>query len=137
MRGAACPPPVAPRLLLEIKNEAIQKTDTPPARPFRKHVEEGEMTVETKEEAIALLEQTRAEFLQDARQAALRLGKKQINVTIDDVRAVCPPPAGIDPRVMGAVFKSHLWKPVGHVASARAKCHRRPVALFRLIRGSA
>jgi hypothetical protein len=95
------------------------------------------MSAPSKEAALALLEQTRAEYLQDAREAAMRLGEQHDQVTIDDVRAVCPPPAGIDPRVMGAVFRGRLWKAVGFVSSTRATCHRRPVRLFALRHGRA
>ena len=77
------------------------------------------------------LEQVRAAYLESARFAADQLyhgGKKQ--VTINDVRDICPPPASIDPRTLGAVFrrKQDKWKVVGYERSKRA--HMRPIAVF-------
>lgn len=80
--------------------------------------------------ALALLERTRAEYLERARAAADELARKNLTVTIDDVRAVCPPPAGIDPRVLGSVFKRSDWRPVGFAQSARPACHARHVRIF-------
>lgn len=84
---------------------------------------------EGRDEAMALFEAHRAEWLATARHAALRLYRRMARpITIDDVRAVCPPPAVYDPRVMGAVFTG--WIPVGYTNSRRRACHGRPIRLF-------
>jgi hypothetical protein len=85
---------------------------------------------EERDAVLALLERTRSEYLERARAAAEELAKKTRTVTIDDVRAVCPPPAGIDPRVLGSVFMKSRWVPVGFAQSARATCHARHVRVF-------
>ena len=77
------------------------------------------------------LEQVRAAYLESARFAAERLshgGKK--NITINDVRDICPPPPSIDPRTLGAVFrrKEDKWQVVGYERSKRA--HMRPISVF-------
>ena len=77
------------------------------------------------------LEEVRAAYLQQARFAADQLyhgGKKEI--TINDIRDVCPPPPSIDPRALGAVFKGKegKWRVVGYERSKRA--HMRPIAIF-------
>ena len=77
------------------------------------------------------LEEVRAAYLESARFAADQLyhgGKKEI--TINDVREVCPPPDSIDPRTLGAVFrrKEDKWHVVSYVRSKRA--HMRPIAVF-------
>lgn len=82
-----------------------------------------------RDEALALFEMYRAEFLARARNAALRLYRRVGRpITIDDVRAECPPPGDIDPRVMGAVFSG--WNAVGFTNSRRRTCHGRPIRLF-------
>jgi hypothetical protein len=80
-------------------------------------------------------ELSRAQWLAQARSAAWKLGQSGCTVTVNDVRAVCPPPANADPRVMGAVFTKSVWERVAIVNSDRGACHGRPIAAFRL-RGS-
>ena len=80
-----------------------------------------------------LFEEYRAEFLAKARKVAKMLGRDGRIVTINDVRAVISPPDDIDPRVMGAVFKTAEWQCVGYTGSSRRVCHGRPVAQFKLL----
>lgn len=85
---------------------------------------------EGRDEAMALFEVYRAEWLATARDAAFRLYRRlERPITIDDLRAECPPPEWADPRVMGAVFSG--WTPVGFTNSRRRTCHGRPIRLFR------
>jgi len=88
------------------------------------------MALETKEDALEALEQSRAEYLIQARMVAHRIAKLKKVITINDVREVCPPPSEVDPRVMGAVFNTSDWEPVGFHLSARA--HGRIVRKWRL-----
>lgn len=81
-------------------------------------------------EALPGFERTRAEFLAKARRVALQLGKKGRAVTINDVRVLCPPPENIDPRIMGAVFRTQDWDRLDYVSTNRRACHGRPVAVF-------
>ena len=74
----------------------------------------------------------RAEWLIRARAAAAVLGATGNAITVDDVRTVCPPPDGADPRVMGAVFDGR-WRKVGYRNSTRRECHGRPIGEFRLV----
>lgn len=82
--------------------------------------------------ALPLFEAHRRPWLDVAREKARQLGANGDQVTIDMVRAECPPPADVDPRVNGAVFLKSEWKKVGYVNSHRMKCHGRPVAVFML-----
>lgn len=86
------------------------------------------------QQVLPLFERHRADWLKDAREAARQLGQQQAEVTIDDVRAVCPPPRDADPRVLGAVFLRKEWRRVRHQPSVRAECHHRLVAVFALKR---
>ncbi len=74
----------------------------------------------------------RAEWLAKARAVARRLGASGRIVDIDDVRAQCPPPEGIDPRINGAVFLRAEWKNLGYRTGSRPLSHNRPIARFRL-----
>ena len=71
-------------------------------------------------------------WLYQARAVARDLARKNGSVTIDQVRVQCPPPHGIDPRIMGAVFtRKHFVAPVW-VDSKRKECHFRPIRVFQL-----
>lgn len=83
-------------------------------------------------EILPLYEQHRQEYLARAREAAETLAKTLIIVNVDDVRAICPPPPEIDPRVMGAIFTRNKWQKVYAERSLRRECHGRPIAGFVL-----
>lgn len=86
-------------------------------------------------EVQPLFERHRADWLAQARAVAWSLANKYGTVTIDQVRDHCPPPDSVDPRVMGAVFRTAEFESTGqHIKSARRTCHNRPVAVFRLAR---
>ncbi|WP_407531020.1 hypothetical protein [Methylobacterium oryzisoli] len=89
------------------------------------------MTSPFESQILPLYEEHRADWLAYARRKAVELGKDGRTVTIDDVRAVAPPPLFLDPRVCGAVFIRSEWEKVGYLNSGRAICHGRPVAVFR------
>jgi len=79
---------------------------------------------------LPLFEETRAQWLERARRAAIELAGRKGDITIDDVREVCPPPEGCDPRVMGAVFRPKSdWDIVKYRPSERG--HGRAIAVFR------
>lgn len=81
---------------------------------------------------LPLFEEHRASFLERARAAARRIALVQGELTVDDIRKVCPPPADVDPRVMGAVLKSSEFEAIGYRRSERRINHGRPIAIFRL-----
>jgi hypothetical protein len=87
-------------------------------------------------EILPLFEEFRGEWLQEARATAAMLGSSGREITINDVRALCPPPEDVDPRVMGAVFTRKCWTLVRYERSNRATCHNRPVGVFRIKRPS-
>lgn len=85
------------------------------------------------EDWLSLLETHRPDYLTLARDAARKLLSERPSITINDVREVCPPPADIDPRVMGAVFRHADFEATGEfVLSSRTTCHRRPIQRFAL-----
>lgn len=83
-------------------------------------------------EVLPLFEATRRDWLLAARSVAYALAQDGRTVTVDDVRKRCPPPPGVDPRVMGGVFAGKAWVKLGMASSGRRLCHNRPIGLFRL-----
>jgi hypothetical protein len=72
-------------------------------------------------------------YLAKARAAAEKLYRARgTPISVDDVRVFCPPPANLDPRIMGAIFQRTVWRRAGYVASVRDTCHHRPIAAFEL-----
>lgn len=77
-------------------------------------------------------EAAHADWLALARATAIRMGQGGVEMTVDQVRAVCPPPPGVDPRVMAAIFTRKRWIRLGYVQGFRKASHGRPVCAFRL-----
>ncbi len=84
------------------------------------------------DEILPRQEAAHAEYLEYAREVALRLGEIKDEVTINDVRDIAPPPPDIDGRIMGAVFLRKDWELKRHERSHRRTCHNRPVGVFTL-----
>ncbi len=84
-----------------------------------------------REEVLDLFEETRQDYLAEARAMAQILAFHKGIITINDVREACPVPEGIDPRVLGAVLRGPAWEPVGFVQSTRRTCHGRPIRQFK------
>jgi hypothetical protein len=87
---------------------------------------------DSRDGALDALEIAREDYVTAARKVALRLLETRETITINDVREMLPPPANVDPRVMGAVLRQPLFLKVGYAQSDRKACHSRPIALFRL-----
>lgn len=83
-------------------------------------------------EVLPLFQERRGDYLALARAAARMLAHKNGTVTVDDVRAICPPPDGVDGRVCGAIFAGREFERVGFVNSQRKTCHGRPLSVFQL-----
>lgn len=92
------------------------------------------MPISTQEQAINILEHTRADFLNECRTIAYLIarGRHNRSVTIDDVREQIKLPPGMDGRVFGAVFNSKEWEAVGFVKSRQSINHHRPITVFQL-----
>lgn len=84
------------------------------------------------QQVLPLFEQSRTAWLANARATARYLARKNGQVNINDVRAECPPPDGVDPRCMGAVFSGKDFIRIGYIDSSRRQCHGRPIAVFSL-----
>jgi hypothetical protein len=84
------------------------------------------------ERVLPLFELRRGDWIARARDVARSIAAEKGQVTIDDVRAVCPPPDGADPRIMGSVFAKSGFERIGFTASKRDACHGRMIGVFKL-----
>ena len=89
------------------------------------------MTTTDKQQAFDFFEAYRFEYLESARKVADSLWREnQQPISTDDIRARIQPPEGVNPTVMGAVFKSKEWTAVGLVNSKRPEAHGRAIRTF-------
>ena len=82
--------------------------------------------------AMNTLEATRSDWLHTARYIARDICERQGHVCADDIHRRFPPPSGVDPRVMGAVFSGKGWVRLGYKQSERPACHARPIPIWGL-----
>lgn len=81
---------------------------------------------------------TGTQYARKAREAAVTLGKQNRFVTIENVRAVVgEPPAHVDPRVMGTVFRGKDWEKVDAVVAERGAARNRKIAQFEYVGNAA
>lgn len=66
-----------------------------------------------------------------ARKAAHEIATIKGEVSADDVWAACPPPEGMNRKLMMAAFPKSEWEKVGLKRSSRRECHNREVAVWR------
>jgi hypothetical protein len=71
-------------------------------------------------------------WIKRARDEARYLARLNGSVCVDDIRRVCPPPEGADPRIMGSVLRAPEFIKLGLVNSERDACHGRPITRFAL-----
>lgn len=84
------------------------------------------------EQVLPLFEALRKPWIDQAREVARQIARRDGTVTIDQVRAVLPPPKDVDPRCMGAVLHSKEFTRVGFCNSERKECRGRPISIFAL-----
>ena len=80
--------------------------------------------------ALPLFEITRAGWLAQARAIAWQLGANGAEVSVDQIRPLCPLDPALDPRVFGAIFLGKAWVRVGDSFSRRKTCHHRRISRF-------
>ncbi len=85
-----------------------------------------------RDDDLDLLEAARAEYVSRARSWAVAFCKQRGSVTTDDLHDYCPPPVGIDGRVLGAIMREPQFRATEFVNSRRKECHGRPIRRFVL-----
>lgn len=81
---------------------------------------------------LDMFEDYRPDYLASARAYARQVCLANGTCTVDEVRKQLPPPSNVDPRVMGAIFRSREFEKVAYENSSRTACHARPIARFKL-----
>src|SRR5262249_32371145 len=82
------------------------------------------------QEGVPVQIKTHPDLIAKLRATAEALAANGVEITSDDIHEVCPIPAGIDPRVMGAAFyPQDKWVRCGWQASRRKESHHRPVRI--------
>lgn len=70
-------------------------------------------------------------WVAEARDAAIAIANVTGEVTADHVWEVCPPPAGVDGRLMSIVFSKSEWEIGAYVHSSRGRNSARQIAVWR------
>jgi hypothetical protein len=82
---------------------------------------------------LDLVEGNYPDYLSRARVAARAVAIREGEVTINEVRQrVGPPPEGVHPNVMGAVFRGREWSLIGYTPATHAAGHARRVGIYVL-----
>lgn len=78
-------------------------------------------------------EKAHGDWIKNARAAARKLASERGEISSDDIWDIAPPPAGVDPRVLGSIFSDKtLWERTGYAKSERKVNHGRPIARWKL-----
>lgn len=88
---------------------------------------------QSREAALDALECAREGYVVAARKVADRIIHAKGNVTIDDIRRELPPPDGVDPRVLGAIFNAKRYRLLTYVqgqSCGRSNYHTRKIGVF-------
>lgn len=76
----------------------------------------------------------RSEYYVRAHAWAVAHCRARGSVTADDLHAGCPPPEGVDGRIIGAILRPPVFRPVAYEQSVRrAVNHGRTVRRFQLV----
>ena len=81
---------------------------------------------------LTLFEHRDTEFLCRCRALAVEIARQQGTVCINDIRAQLRLPAELHPSVLGAVFRSKKFKPVGFTEATHKAAHARVVRVYQL-----
>ncbi len=82
---------------------------------------------------LGLFETRDSDFLSQCRAEAERIAKENGQVSINDIRQAIPLPAHLHPSVLGAVFRSKKFRPVGFTEASHAAAHARVVRVYSLV----
>lgn len=86
-----------------------------------------------RDRALAMLEQKRQRWINEAREVAKTIGKANGEVTINDLREVMKLPKGYHVNTWGAVLRGKNFKPVGYTNATHLASHARTVRVYKVI----
>lgn len=81
---------------------------------------------------LALFQLRDAEFLETCRALAIEVIKRKGTVSINDIRERLTIPAGTNPSVMGAIFRTKQFKVVWFTEANHPQAHARTVRVYAL-----
>jgi hypothetical protein len=87
---------------------------------------------EERDAVMAAFEARAMEFLDQARTFAAHRARLAGAVSINDVRACVPVPQDIHPNVLGAVFRTNQFQPIGWEQAVHRSAHARAVRVYKL-----
>ena len=73
-----------------------------------------------------------SDFLESCRSLAMQIAKRNGEVSINDVRRHLQVPAGVNPSVLGAVFRTKAFKKIGMCEANHKEAHARIVRVYAL-----
>lgn len=73
-----------------------------------------------------------AAWVADAKDVAARIARECGEITADDIWNECPPPDGVDGRLMSLVLNRTDWEIVDRRLSARGRNAARQIAVWRM-----
>lgn len=77
-------------------------------------------------------DEARQAWVAAAKVVAMHIARDCGSVTSDDVRLACPIPTGVDPRILGAVFKGLPLRRRGYRETQFRQAHGRPISVWVL-----
>ena len=86
-----------------------------------------------RDRVLAMLEQKRKRWINEARAVAKKIGKANGEVTINDLRKVVSLPAGYHVSTWGAVLRGKQFKPIGYTNATHLASHARTVRVYKII----
>jgi hypothetical protein len=84
-----------------------------------------------KQAALDGLEAARQDYVLEAREFAVQYAKQRGEISINEIRECCPPPADINPAVLGAILRGKQWEPVGYTTAKHPDAHARVIRTYR------
>ena len=87
---------------------------------------------ETKRVQLDIFEQRDNEFLERCRNLARLICRERGQVSINDIREFVTVPSGVHPSVLGAVFRTKEFRPVGYTEATHKEAHARAVRVYQM-----
>lgn len=90
-----------------------------------------------RDQGIALVADNYPDFLTHCRNIAKCHAKEHGSVSTNDIRKVIGEiPRGVNPKIMGAIFRENCWEAIGYTIAAQPQAHARPIRIFALKGGN-
>ena len=85
-----------------------------------------------RDQQLDMFEVRDSDFLNSCRSLAMQIAKRNGEVSINDVRQHLQVPAGVNPSVLGAVFRTKAFKKIGMCEANHKEAHARIVRVYAL-----